>query len=630
MPVKRFSKQNPCPICGGYDEADRGTGRRCYGYLSGDGRFANCTREEFAGALPLREQSGTYGHYLGPGECRCGQNHGAPAVSVKERTLTDTYQYHDADGTLLYETCRYAIEGGGKTFRQRRPAPEGWQRCGHDGCAPAEVDGWVWSLAGCNCQEECRCIHPVGRVLYRLPQLLAKLKRDPEVMVYVCAGEKDAETLRNFGLVATTNPEGEGKGKWRPQFTETLKGCHCAIMQDNDETGKAHAKEVADALTGVAATVRVIGLPGLKNHGDVTDWIEAGHSPDELAAIVSEAPEWGKTRESLQGKILALPEILAFTVPARPDWLVDGMMLPEEHSMVAGEPGSYKTWLSLQLALSIATGTPFLERYEVRPGPVLYWTEEETVSQACRKLQLLHNGLGLNGSGELHLAAHKGWLLDNDTARAELIETLIGLKATALFVDSYVRVHVGDENDASHNAVVTAAIKEVCNKTGVGLWIVHHHRKRSKETELNSAKQMARGSGEILAGVGLLHSMTTLGHRSVSLTQEKNRHADEMEGVVINVESVEEEYVRLEGAGPLRMEAENTVHYAELMRAHIEREGEMWRQDVVKFLAAEGATGSGASAAIRFGEQAGWLKRRIDGRRTYLRVVEPKEAPWEN
>ena len=47
-PQQRFTREQPCPICRGYDAAPRGKRRRCFGFLSNDGAYAHCTREELA------------------------------------------------------------------------------------------------------------------------------------------------------------------------------------------------------------------------------------------------------------------------------------------------------------------------------------------------------------------------------------------------------------------------------------------------------------------------------------------------------------------------------------------------------------------------------------------------------
>jgi hypothetical protein len=84
---RRFRKAYPCPICHGYDEAQHGTGKRGLGYLSDDGAFAHCTRDE---------------HAVPP-----------PVESFKNRLITiglDALARSDWDMVRLITTC---IQGGG-------------------------------------------------------------------------------------------------------------------------------------------------------------------------------------------------------------------------------------------------------------------------------------------------------------------------------------------------------------------------------------------------------------------------------------------------------------------------------------------------------------------------------------
>ncbi|MGC9986274.1 MAG: hypothetical protein ABSF35_21970 [Polyangia bacterium] len=173
-----------------------------------------------------------------------------PPARIDERIF---YDYRDEGGELLFQVVRTPAPDG-KTFRQRRP----------DG-----RDGWIWDVEG------------VRRVLYRLPELLAA---DPSETVYVVEGEKDVETLRASGLVATTNPG--GALKWRREYGESLRGRHVVILPDNDDVGHTHAADVARSLVGVAASVCVMDLPGLAEHGDVSDWLVAGRTVAELRALV--------------------------------------------------------------------------------------------------------------------------------------------------------------------------------------------------------------------------------------------------------------------------------------------------------------------------------------------------------
>jgi putative DNA primase/helicase len=64
----------------------------------------------------------------------------------------------------------------------------------------------------------------------------------------------------------------------------TLAGKAVLILPDNDEPGRKHGRDVAASLAKIAKSVRVLELPGLPDKGDVADWLEQGHTLDELTA----------------------------------------------------------------------------------------------------------------------------------------------------------------------------------------------------------------------------------------------------------------------------------------------------------------------------------------------------------
>jgi putative DNA primase/helicase len=154
------------------------------------------------------------------------------------------YNYVDERGETLYQVVRYEP----KTFRQRYP----------DG-----VGGWTWRK------------HP-RQVLYRLPEVLEA------PIVFVVEGEKDVETLREHGFVATTNAGG-AKAPWIPAFTEALTGREVIIWPDDDRAGWERAFIIAQALLGRAAAITVLNDMGSK---DASDWFRAGHSEVELIARI--------------------------------------------------------------------------------------------------------------------------------------------------------------------------------------------------------------------------------------------------------------------------------------------------------------------------------------------------------
>src|SRR5205085_1251788 len=126
------------------------------------------------------------------------------------------------------------------------------------------------------------------RVLYRYPDLLSAR---PYKMVFVVEGEKDTDALWDKGLIATTCAQ--GAGKWKPEFSESLRDRNCVILPDNDGPGKKHAQQVAESLYPVAHSVQIIELPGLADKGDVSDWLSIpGNDAAALLALVEQAPRW--------------------------------------------------------------------------------------------------------------------------------------------------------------------------------------------------------------------------------------------------------------------------------------------------------------------------------------------------
>ena len=81
------------------------------------------------------------------------------------------------------------------------------------------------------------------------------------------------------------------------EHSEFLRGRHVFVLPDNDEAGRKHAQQVAQSLHGIAESVRIVELPGLPDKGDVSDWIAAGGTKDELKRL-AEARRFGRRRRS--------------------------------------------------------------------------------------------------------------------------------------------------------------------------------------------------------------------------------------------------------------------------------------------------------------------------------------------
>jgi hypothetical protein len=248
-----------------------------------------------------------------------------------------TYDYTDVDGQLLFQVVRYQP----KNFKQRRPGDNG---------------NWIWNMDG------------VPRVLYRLPELASA---DPSTRVGITEGEEDVETLRTLGLVGTKNPS--GAGKWKSDYNEYLRDRHVVILSDNDSAGHEHADQVARSLMGVAASVKIIKLPGLPEKGDVSDWVAAGHTKEELLQLIEQASPLrpddlplsvelerprAEDRHNPWLRAQDAPSLLA-AQEKEFEGLANDLLAPGAITLLGVPRGIGKTHISHALAVPLATGREF-------------------------------------------------------------------------------------------------------------------------------------------------------------------------------------------------------------------------------------------------------------------------------
>jgi hypothetical protein len=257
-------------------------------------------------------------------------------------TIVATYDYCDESGRLLFQKVRLEP----KDFRVRRPNGNG---------------GWIKNIEG------------VRRVPYRLPELLAAPRDEWEFLV---EGEKDADNLvATLGFVATTSPFGGSKTrsekKWSPEFNQFFTGRRVAIIPDNDETGKKFARHVAQELVGVAFCVKIVELPGLPEKGDVSDFLAAGGTREQLLALVEGTAV--VVRDDLEEADSAVASCASPTAwdRAKPaptfinegtqevDWIIPKLVARECVTIIAAPKGLGKTMVLHAAAIALAIGGEF-------------------------------------------------------------------------------------------------------------------------------------------------------------------------------------------------------------------------------------------------------------------------------
>jgi hypothetical protein len=197
-----------------------------------------------------------------------------------------------------------------------------------------------------------------------------------------------------------------------------------------------------------------------------------------------------------------LPVVRVGEIPeeGRPQrWLVEQLWGTSSVGVIGGAPKCSKTWLGLDLALSVATGTACLGKYAVpEPGPVLIYLAEDALQVVRERVAGMarHRGLDLQRV-EMHVITASSLRLDRDRHRGQLLETARRLHPRLLLLDPLVRLHGIDENHAGEVAALLAYIRSLQRQLDLSVILVHHTRKNA--TGAAAAGQALRGSGDLHA-----------------------------------------------------------------------------------------------------------------------------------
>jgi RecA-family ATPase len=384
------------------------------------------------------------------------------AVEMAQREpparLIAAYDYKDAAGVLRYQRCRLEP----KSFRFRRP----------DGAG-----GWIRDMDG------------VQHVLYRWPELI----EFPDATTFVCEGEKDTDGVRALDLTATTT------SKWTHEIAEALRGRHVYIIQDVDENGAGDKKadEAARWLHDVAASIKVVKLPGLdgtEGKKDVSDWLGAGHTKAELESVCAAAPYWipdvampapagdASTVDTRTALIVApsiVPAVVAATPAKAPlifvkiedwidrdppprEWAVPDRFPLRNVSLLSGEGSTGKSILLMQLAAAHVIGRSWLDTLP-EPGDAIYLNAEDEADELHRRMDAIarwHNAPLADFKDQLHILSLAGQdavlghedrngLIKPTPLFHQLVEAAGDIKPKFIGLDTSADVFAGAENDRS-------------------------------------------------------------------------------------------------------------------------------------------------------------------------------------
>ncbi len=177
-------------------------------------------------------------------------------------------------------------------------------------------------------------------------------------------------------------------------------------------------------------------------------------------------------------------------------WTVKDLIPECSITALSGTPGSFKTWLTIEIARCISSGDKFLNKFEVARGTVLFIDKENHQKHIQKRLKQLgfsddHNVIYLTDD----------IFVDKEEDFKKVLRAVNKFKPKLVVFDSLVRIHQGDENTSKDIAKVMGKFRVITQK-GASVLFIHHHRKESSKAK--KSPNSLRGSSDILAGLDSL------------------------------------------------------------------------------------------------------------------------------
>jgi len=384
-------------------------------------------------------------------------------------------------------------------------------------------------------------------VPYRFPELLDA--KTAGRAIYLVEGEKAADALVSIGAIATTSHA--GAGHWPAEITQYFAGANVVVLPDNDKAGQEYAKKVIKNLLPVAKSIRYLDLNLPFPGDDAFEWVKMGGTRAELAALAKNLPaiESNDTAtnseqvepyyenstsddynfksteqdESTKAKPLFLNIESWDTIQDEPvEWLIEKVIPKKSFVALYGPPGSYKSFIALDIAEAVATGRTWMGNEIRTPGAVLYICGEGHGGIGARiRACKLHNNT--QQGAEIYVIRHQLNLRSSEEDFNLLmlsIQQLInetGVEFSLLQIDTLARAFGGgNENDSQDMGAFITNIGRVQRMLDCTIMILHHSGKDATrglrghssllgavDTQLELLK-MEGGRRDGIAGSGLL------------------------------------------------------------------------------------------------------------------------------
>jgi RecA-family ATPase len=255
--------------------------------------------------------------------------------------------------------------------------------------------------------------------------------------------------------------------------------------------------KMARAVSPYAAGVKIVNLPGLSEHQDVSDYLQS-YSIQDLFAEIAKTPQWFPPK--LEQKLFVPVTQFVATIPDQIDWLIDGVLQRRSNGMITAAPKTGKSWAAVDMAIALALGESWLGFNIPRPAKVALVSREDNPALTSWRLKNLWRGRAASNPAliESNLYVNTRMqspqlLLDDEAQLTELLDAMRAFNPEFAIFDVFNVLHAADENDNTQMSNILRRLSRIQAEIGCGIGVVHHYNK----TDLGSMTQRLRGASAI-------------------------------------------------------------------------------------------------------------------------------------
>lgn len=197
-------------------------------------------------------------------------------------------------------------------------------------------------------------------------------------------------------------------------------------------------------------------------------------------------------------RLVPITEFMSEFMKDDMEWLIEGWLPDKTILFVIAAPGTYKTWLTFDAAVSVATGKPFLGMAPVkRTGPVLIIQQEDYNGQTAERLSvIIHSRLRqtrphmdgdtmvIPDAPDIPIFIHPDRKLrfDDEESMKNLRAAVERLRPALVIIDPLYAAS-STENFMAEAAGQMSPLKNMRDEFGTSFCIVHHAKKGSDPRE---------------------------------------------------------------------------------------------------------------------------------------------------